>query len=445
MLLVYTFKITPRLTYIFKHIFSRTLNLEINFTTKIEEFIAHDGLKLSYTKQALGNELFVKSSDLLFNQGIDYLDINITNWDDVPCFFQTNPESKLPCDFFAASFYLISRYEEYLPHVKDAFERFPAEESLAYQSKFLDKPIIDIWAFKFKDILLHKFPAFKDKILKVERKFKYISTIDVDIAFSYKHKGFIRTVGGTLNDLIKFKIQDVFYRFLVIFNIKKDPFDTFDTLLALKEKYQTETLFFFLLSEYTTYDKNISSGNLNYKLLIKNIADYTEVGIHPSYFSMKNDLKLEREKKRLEEIVNFPIEKSRQHYLRVELPETYQNLVDLEIKEDYTMGYASHYGFRAGTCTPFYFYDLDFEIQTPLKVFPFAVMDGTLKDYLNFTPKKSYNIMIQLAEEVKKVNGTFITLFHNESVSGYGQWRGWNKVYESLLHKLHSDIESKTG
>lgn len=439
MLLVYTYKITPRLTYIFKHIFTRILNIELNITTKIEEFIAHEGLKFSYTKQALGNEVFVKSSDLLFNQGIDYLDINITNWDDVPCFFQTGLDTEIPCDFFAASFYLISRYEEYLPHVKDEFERFPAAESLAYQHKFLNKPVIDIWAYKFKEILLKKFPDQSNEIVKGERRFNYISTIDVDIAFSYKHKGFIRTVGGALNDLVNFKIQNILYRFLVIFNIKKDPFDTFDELIALQKKYNINTLFFFLLSEYTTYDKNISSGNINYKLLIKNIADYTDVGIHPSYFSMKKDLKIKKEKMRLEEIVNFPIDKSRQHYLRMELPETYQYLVDLEIKEDYTMGYASHYGFRAGTCTPFYFYDLDFEIQTPLKVFPFAAMDGTLKDYLNFTPKKSFNVIMELAKEVKKVNGTLITLFHNESVSGYGEWRGWNKLYERMLQELSTD------
>ncbi|MCK5638992.1 MAG: hypothetical protein KAH67_09780, partial [Flavobacteriaceae bacterium] len=129
MLLVYTHKITPRLSYTFKHVFTRILNIEVKLTTKIEEFIAHEGIKFSYTKQALGSELFIKSSHLLFDQGIDYLDINIVDWDGVPCFFQTNSNSEVPCDFFATSFYLISRYEEYLPHVKDEFERFPAEES----------------------------------------------------------------------------------------------------------------------------------------------------------------------------------------------------------------------------------------------------------------------------------------------------------------------------
>lgn len=436
MLLVYTHKITPRLTYIFKHICTRILNIEVDFTAKVEDMIAHNGLKLSYTKQALGNELFIRSNDLLFNQGIDYLDINVVKWGEDPCFFQTNVGADIPCDFFAASFYLISRYEEYLPHVKDEFERFPAEESLAYQNRFLDKPVIDIWAYKFKKVLLEKFPGFEQELIKEQRYFKYIPTIDVDLAFKYKHKGFIRSIGGVLNDLARFHIQEIWHRFLVIFNLKKDPFDIFDHLISMQKKYKVSTIFFFLLSEYTTFDKNISARNINYKLLIKNVADYTTVGIHPSYFSMKNELKLKKEKSIMEGIVNFPITKSRQHYLRIELPETYQNLVDLEIKEDYSMGYASQYGFRAGTCTPFYFYDLDFEIQSPLKVFPFAAMDVALKDYLNYTAKKSYNILLKLADEVQKVDGTFITLFHNESISGSGSWRGWNNLYVNLLNEL---------
>jgi hypothetical protein len=436
MLLVYTHKITPRLTYTFRHIFVRILNIDVNFTNKIEEFIGHDGPKISYTKQALGSELFVKSNDLLFNQGIDYIDISLVKWEEEPCFFQTNFSAEVPCDIFAASFYLMSRYEEYLPHVKDQYERFPASESLAYQHKFLDKPIIDIWAYKFREILILHFEEYKDDLKSSVRKFNYISTIDIDNAYQFKHKGFTRSIGGILKDLTQFDLQSIWMRFLVVFNIRRDPYDMYKKLLQMKKKYGVKTIFFFLLGDYSTFDKNISPGNTSYKLLIKNIADYAEVGVHPSYFSMKNELKIKKEKEILEGIVNFPIKRSRQHYLRIEVPETYQHLVDLEISEEYSMGYASHYGFRASTCTPFYFYDLDFEIQTPLKVFPFAAMDATLNDYLNFTPKKAFNTIMKLAKEVRKVDGTLITIFHNESVGGSGRWRGWGRVYESLLIEL---------
>ena len=142
---------------------------------------------------------------------------------------------------------------------------------------------------------------------------------------------------------------------------------------------------------------------------------------------------MKKEKNRLEGITNMQTKRSRQHYLRFSLPETYQQLIDLEIEEDYSMGYASHVGFRASTCTPFYFYDLDFEIQTPLKIFPFVLMDTTLNDYMKLTPKQSLGRIKDLYMEVKKVNGTLITLFHNESISGYMRWNGWQRVYQMML------------
>ena len=71
------------------------------------------------------------------------------------------------------------------------------------------------------------------------------------------------------------------------------------------------------------------------------------------------------------------------------MPSSYNHLLAAGITHDYSMGFADRVGFRAGTCTPFYFYDLDFEIQTPLKVFPFALMDTTLNDYMKLTPKQS--------------------------------------------------------
>ena len=434
MLLVYTPKITPRLTYTFRHFFKRVLQLEIEFTTEINKFVAHNGPKITYAKQPLSTEFFIQSHHLLFEQGVNDLDIYVHNWEETKCFFKVSDKSAVPFDVFAATFYLLSRYEEHIPHVKDEHERFPAKESIAYKNGFLDKPVIDIWAFKVKKLLQERFTDFEFK----ERTFTYLSTIDVDCAYAYKRKGFIRTVGGFIKDLFTLHLKQFWFRLLVLLNIKKDPFDSFDWLLKMQEKYDAKTIFFFLVSEYTTFDKNISAGNAKFQSLIKHVADYSDVGLHPSYFTMRDFDKLKKEKKRLESIINQQVTKSRQHYLRFDLPETFQNLVDLEIQEEHSMGYASHYGFRASTCTPFYFYDMEHEIQTPLKLFPFAVMDVTLKDYLQYSNKKSFQIMLQLAEEVKKVNGTFITLNHNETFNPYGRFKGWKSMYERLLKHLNS-------
>jgi phosphopantetheinyl transferase (holo-ACP synthase) len=155
--------------------------------------------------------------------------------------------------------------------------------------------------------------------------------------------------------------------------------------------------------------------------------------MHPSYFSFKNIEVLKKEKGRLEQIINTPVTFSRQHFLRLSIPETYQYLIDLDIEEDYTMGYAKYAGFRASTCTPFYFYDLDFEIQTPLKLYPFAFMDGTLKHYMQLDNDASLAKILALKDAVKKVNGTFISLFHNDTLSDEGDWIGWKEIYLKMI------------
>ena len=432
MLLVYTPKITTRLTYVFKQFFTRILLIDIQFTTKVNEFVAHNGLKITYAKQPLGTEFFIQSSSLLFQQGVSDIEIKVSDWEDTKCFFKVNEKSVIPFDVFAASFYLLSRYEEYLPHAKDKYERFSAHESLAFNNGFLDKPVIDIWANKLLLLLKERFPDFEFK----SKKFQFISTIDVDSAYSYKHKGVIRNSSGFIKDLFTFRFKSFWFRLLVLLKFRQDPFDTFSWLLKMKSRHQIEMIFFFLVSEYTTYDKNISVNNRHFQSLIKSIADYVPVGLHPSYFTMRNSQKLKKEKKRLEGIINSPITKSRQHYLRIDIPETYQNLVDLEVAEDYSMGYAQHFGFRAGTCTPFYFYDMEYEIQTPLKLIPFAVMDVTLKDYLQYSNRKTLATILELATEVKKVNGTFVTLMHNETFNKFGRFKNWQLMYEKMIKAI---------
>lgn len=429
MILIYTHKITPRVNYIFKHVFTRTLHIEVTFTTKVEDFVAYNGPKLSYTKVALGNEFFVKSTDLLFEQGIHDVEITMSKWDATPCFFSTGTKSSIPFDIFSASFYLITRYEEYLPHVKDKHGRFSAKESMAFKYGFLEKPLIDIWAYKLLKVIKERFPEYEYR----DRNYTFISTIDVDNAYAYKYKSIVRTFGGLLKDVYHLNIFNVWNRIAVLFNFKKDQFNTFSEILKNKKDFNVRTIFFFLVADYSSYDTNTSVAKSKFRLLIKEMVDYARVGLHPSYYTMNNAALLKKEKERLENITHIPTIRSRQHYLRFTIPRTYQNLIDLEIKEDYSMGYASHTGFRASTCTPFYFYDLDFEIQTPLKIFPFALMDTTLNDYMKLTPKQSLGKIRDLKNEVKRVKGTFITLFHNESLSGYLRWKGWGRVYGSMI------------
>jgi hypothetical protein len=120
-------------------------------------------------------------------------------------------------------------------------------------------------------------------------------------------------------------------------------------------------------------------------------------------------------------------------------------LLDFEVEEDYSMGYPDQLGFRASTCTPFYFYDLDFEIQTPLKVFPFSISDLVLRESLELSEKQAFQKVKESFEIVKSVNGTFVTLFHNKILSNYGEWRGWKYFYEQVLQltSVQKEFENK--
>jgi len=430
MLLVYTHKITPRLKYTFKQVCTRILGIPVSLTTKVEEFIAHDSLKMSYTRQPLGNEIFVKSHDILFEQGIADIDIHIHHWDNTKCFFYNGDKSTMPFDIFAASFYLLSRYEEYLPQVKDAYGRFLATESLAYKNNFLDQPVVDIWAYKFKEVLQEHFPKYDFP----KKSYSVKPIIDVPSAYNYKLKGILRTIGGTFKDLFSFNLRNLYERYAVLFGMKHDPYDTFKYIINKQKQYNFKFLMFFLIGDYSTYDKGINVNKKMYVSLIKQMADYCRVGLKASYFATDDIEVLKKEKVKMEAIINTSLTISRQSFSRVNLPESYRNLVNLEIAEDYTMGYVNHIGFRAGTCTPFLFYDLDYEVQTPLRINSFHIMDYVLISTQSLLDKKK--VMNEIIQVIKQVNGEFVPVFHNYTFSNISRWKGFKELFNVILESV---------
>ena len=427
MLLVYTHKITPRLTFTFKHICKRILGIEVKFTSKVEDFIAHNSLKMSYTKQPLSNELFVRSHELLFEQGLSDLDFSVQEWDNTKGFFVTGERSDLPYDIFAASFYLLSRYEEYLPHVKDEYGRFMAKESLAYRHRFLNQPIVDIWAYKLKEVLQKRFSDFNfpDKTYKVQ------PVIDVPMAYYFRKKGLLRTVGGTLSDIGRFRLKQLYQRYSVLMGFKRDPYDTFKWIITKQKQCNFKFMVLFLIGDYSTYDKNINADKREFVSLIKSVSDYCDVGVKVSYFALDDIAILKKEKLKMEAITNIGLKAVRHSFSKLNLPQSYRNLVELEINEDFTMGYVDTLGFRAGTCTPFQYYDLDYEVQTPLQINPYHCLDFALLKYKSELDKQEH--LQKVIDEVKAVNGTFTPIFHNYSFSDMDRWNGFRSLFNLTL------------
>ncbi len=431
MLLIYTHKITPRFAYVTRQVFTRILGIDISTTTRVEDFIKHKGPKITYTRQPLQNEFFIRCHELLFQQGIEDTEIHVDTWEGLPCFFRTGERSNFPFDIFAASFYLLSRYEEYLPHVKDAHGRFPPRESLAYRHGFLRRPLVDLWAFRLMQALQERFPDLQ----AAPEPYRFTPVVDVTTSHCYSHRGFFRGLAGFSLDLGRLQLRRLWERIRVWLHLTKDPYDNYDRLIAMHREYRVRAMFFFQFAEYSTYDKNVSPYNNAFRYLIKSVADYSIVSLAVSYTATEDMETLKEEKKRLSEVLHRPVKYSRIRYNRVDIPHTYRNLMEAEFSQDYSLGYTHEIGFRAGTCTPFFFYDIALESQQPIKICPFAFHDYALLRYQR--EETLWKDLDEIYREVKSVHGRLIPVFSNELLGGEQQL-DWMHLYEQMLQKYHA-------
>ncbi|WP_461788723.1 polysaccharide deacetylase family protein [Pedobacter sp.] len=429
-LLIYTPQVTPRIKYIFNFMFREILRCDIELTSVTSQFEAYKGPKFSYAAQAIGKELFFKTSGFLSKNNIEKPNIKISAFGGEKVPFAVE-DSALPFDVFAASFYFVSRYEEYLPYTPDEHLRFPPKASLQFELGLLRTPVVDQWAIILKNLLASKL----ENLHFGTRKFEFIPTIDIDRAYHFKSSGIVKNTARLLKALAKGDTERLKNIITTGLGKRKDPFDTYQFLQQIHQRYHLKPIFFFLLSHQgdKNHDVNIHPNDELLQDLIVATAKEGKVGIHPSYASNSNVLKLKEEKLVLDSLLNKTIDLSRQHYLKLHLPKTYLQLIKVGINHDYTMGYASEVGFRAGTCTPFFWYDLQLEKQSHLKVYPFAVMDVTLLKYLKLSPKQAILLIEELVNSVKMVDGSFYSLWHNESLSETGHWKGWKQVYEQML------------
>lgn len=430
-LLIYTPSITHRIRYIAELFFEHLGKIDYEITSNPELVEQEKGAILNYSKNELGDSLWMPASKLLFETGIKDDDITFVSDGDLSGAFPIQNNDIFPFDIFASAFYFTSRYEEYLPHLRDKYDRFDAQYSFAFKNGFLRKPMVNIYANFLFNKLEEKYPFLSIK----RNKYEYLNTIDIDNAWAYLQKGFVRSAAATIKDIVTLNFKNLSRRLGVYFLNKKDPYDNYQYLWDLQDKYKLNSLYFFLLADYGLNDKNVPVWNKNFQSLIKSISDRAKIGIHPSFGSNKKTEKLAKEIDRLNYISKFEVSRSRQHFLILNMPETYRRLIEHEIKEDYTMGFASEAGFRASICTPYPFYDLDREEKTSLMLYPFTVMEATLKFYMNTSKEQACVIIDELINEVRKVDGLFISLWHNETVSNEGLWKDWRVVYEHLIKK----------
>jgi hypothetical protein len=428
-MLFYSDQNSPRLVYMLDLISNEILNEPFMLVSDKERFIDYAGAKLNYSAERLSeNEFFIRHHELLFETGIREQHINRFEFSGKPAFFQTRGD--FPFDIFAASFFLISRYEEYLPFQPDRYGRYPHQASLAFRGNFLDIPLINYWMEDFKNALRQKFQGLIFRL----KDFKFIPSYDIDMAYSYKHKGLKRNLGGFCRSLIRGEWAYLLDRWDVLFNKKKDPFDSYEWLDSLHLYCRTRAYYFFLLAKKPAGpDKNISPDKIEMQSLIAYHAGGYTVGLHPSWQSGDEEAELMEEVDKMEEIIGAPVKYSRQHYIRMSLPQTYRRLIDVGIEKDFSLGYGSSNGFRASFASSFYWYDLKAEKKTKLLLFPFCFMDANSFYEQRLSPQAALAELMDYYRKIKQVNGLMVTIWHNQFFGTDPLFTGWKEVYEVFL------------
>ncbi|RYG50979.1 MAG: hypothetical protein EOO01_09495 [Chitinophagaceae bacterium] len=416
--------ITNRLAYTLNFIFIDVLRVKYKIVSEVNSH-EHYPLICYGDKKTLG-AFHIKSAGLLYETSIDNVDIKAEG-DGENCVLFPIEEGDMKFDIFSAVFFLISRYEEYLSYEEDLYKRFPHTSSIAYQHGFLHYPLVNKWINDLTIELEKRFPKFKSPA----KIFTHIPTYDIDIPWAYKHKGFLRNLGGWLR-------SPGLERLKVLCNLAPDPFDSFSFLKRIHKEHDLNPIFFWLVANKRgKLDKNISPQHPAMKRLVKDHA-LNKNGLHPSWHSHTAVSVLEKEKKILEKLINVNITASRQHYLRLRLPETYENLISKGITDEFSMGYGTINGFRASTSTAFNWFNLRNNEETSLRIHPFCFMDANSFYEQKQTAGESFNELMNYTELCRKEGGALITIFHNNFLGGATEFSGWKELYKRFIQEVHS-------
>lgn len=338
-------------------------------------------------------------------------------------------------DIIAATFFMLSRWEETVVDVRDEHERFPATASVAYKQGFLDRPIVDEYALILREWVKLILPNWRPKLSQFSIKLSH--DIDHVRRFLDLHTVF-RSLGRSL--LIQFDLRNACQICLDAVSQTIRPDQTpeirgIEALANLSNRYGFNSAFYFMTAKPGPRENDYDLAVPKMRELALSLESRGfEIGFHPGYDTLNNPSLLFKQKAQLDAIIGKTEYGGRQHYLRFSVPKTWRDWEQAGLIYDSTLGYADHEGFRGGTCHPFQPFDLEQDCQLNLWELPLIVMDGTLKQYRQLTPAQGLEVIMSLARKCKRVRGTFTLLWHNSSI--HGDWFFWFVMYQNVLNEL---------
>ena len=315
-------------------------------------------------------------------------------------------------DIVYNSFFFISRAEELITNQRDEHGRFLAKYSILGQNNRLMIPMVDEYArmlMKMLDLPIPT-PSFSQIYL----------THDVDSIANYRH------LRGAIGGILRGQWRKVLASRRDIHN---DPAFTFSWLIAQDKQVNCAKSIYFIkdtLGKGFDYPQYPLDGK-DFKTteqLIKNSG--ATIGWHGSYYGGD---------KAMRRLGDKDSELHRSHYLRCSI-DRMQELADMGVRDDFTMMFPDHVGFRLQTTRAVRWINPKTMTLTNLVLHPLTVMDCTLSNanYMNLSEDEAYFECQRLFEKINQNSGEVVILWHNSNPTG-------NAYHRSLYPKLLSLLD----
>lgn len=323
-------------------------------------------------------------------------------------------------DIWASAFFMLTRWEEYCDTTRDEHGRFPAEASTALKNNFLHRPIVNEYVELLRGMMRH----LGNDTPTQNTKFQLITTHDIDILQANCR---LKSFAGDLLKRHDLKMA------LSRFGEPCDVFDTFDFLMDKSEEARTKSIFFFMASDHR---EGHSDNYLNTKKFSQTIEKIKkrghDIGFHAGHGTADNPQRFAEELQLLRQHTGIDIKYSRQHFLKFDMPRTFNILEDNGITHDFSLGYSDCEGYRCGTGNSYQVFDFLNRKTLNVREVPLIIMDTTLRFAKNLSPNEAEKLIDSYSEKARAFNSTNSLLFHNSSFDNY-QWKGWKQLYSNII------------
>jgi len=321
-------------------------------------------------------------------------------------------------DELFTAFYLINSIQEYSTSAYDSIGRFEYKNS--FQEKF-GKTEINFVTALFEKYFVKNLPHLLEN--RQNEKSVFFISHDIDSLYgAFFQDGLSALKAGRF---------DVIARLIANAIILKPDWFNIDKILKIESEYDLRSTFFWIVNKGKVSEK---LTNADYSIHSKRIRNTLQMiterggqnGLHKSLSDQTFD----------EEIVKLSqnVIANRNHYLKFQLPEHYDQLESSQIKIDCSLGFAEHYGFRNSLAIPFVPFNIKkIEPYHFLEV-PLNIMDGTFQKYMQVSPKETTPRMLELIEK-NKYNSVISVLWHNHFFNTY-RFKGYFEPYIELLTYL---------